>query len=375
MKARTLSVLVFSLLAACNSKEAPHAAVEPAPSGPAKPAAIKVGVLTPLTGDAASYGKYTKQGLELAQSQEKSDAIVLVFKDTRADPLEAVRMFKELRAAGAEIVIGPFTSTEVRQVGPEAERAATTLITTSATADDLSSIGEHVFMMLPPNSKQGADQATFASEKLGAARAAILYRENPYGQTLRQSFAATFKERGGKIVADLGFPDNEESFQDRLKQIKATDPQVVFVAAHDADTGRILRQAREVKMPSGTRYLGADGSMSATMIKLAGDAAEGSVFSNVASVSAAFDTAFKAKYGEDPSPYSASANDAYRIVVKLVADGARHSEDFRRGLVALSGFEGATGNTKFVQKEKAFWALDKPYRQFEVKASDFHLMR
>src|SRR5262249_21716312 len=230
-----VSLLLVALFASCKSTGTPAAAGDSV-----KSTTVKVGVLTPLTGDSPAYGKYTRQGLEFGQAEAKDNGIELVFKDTKADALEAVRLLKELNAEGVNLVIGPFTSTEVRQVGPEAQRLNMTLITSSATADDLSTIGDHIFMMLPPNAKQGADQARYALEKLGAKKAAILYRENPYGQSLRGAFAEAFKSGGGDIVADIGFPDKEENFRDRLNEIKKKNPQVIFIPVHDDDTGRIL---------------------------------------------------------------------------------------------------------------------------------------
>lgn len=371
------AMLALLLLPSCKSdptEEVPDAA-------PAQSAAtssrknLKVGVLTILTGESASYGKYTKQGIDLAVGEVKSASIDLVYKDTKADPLEAVRVLKELAGEGVPVAIGPFTSTEVRAVAAEAERSKVLLVTSSATADDLSKLGSHVFMMLPPNSKQGSDQALYAHNKLSAKRAAILFRENPYGQTLRKAFFDTFTQAGGTIVADVGFPDGEESFRNRLKQIKEKNPEVVFIPAHDGDTGRILRQAREVNFSATVRFLGADGSMSATTLKLAGDAAEGAVFSNVASVSGTFDAAYKTAYSEEPNPYAASAYDTLRIIAKLAADGARTSDDFQQRLISLTPFDGATGITKFTQQDKSYWALDKSYRQFEVKNGQFVLIR
>lgn len=339
------------------------------------PETVKVGVLTILTGEASSYGEYTKQGLELALQEIESPGFELVYKDTKADPAEAVRVFKELQRDNVPIIIGPFTSTEVRQVGPEAQRTSTTLITSSATADQLSAIGDRVFMMLPPNSQQGADQARFAAKGLTAKSAAILYRQNPYGETLRKSFRETFEAEGGEILKELGFPDGEENFRDRLKELAETNPEVIFIPCHDADTGRILRQAKEVNIPDSVRFLGCDGSMSETMLELAGDAAEGSIFSNVASISDSFDASYDSAYGGAPSPYAASSYDTLKIIAGLVSSGAKSSDDFQTGLAELSAHDGATGPTSFSKVEKSYWALSKSYSQFEVRGGKFELRR
>ena len=336
---------------------------------------VTVGVLTILTGANSSYGEYTKQGLELATNTLGEPKIRLLYKDTKADPQEAIRVFKELQSANVPVVIGPFTSTEVRQVGPQAQEAKITLISSSATADDLSAIGDHIFMMLPPNSQQGADQAAFAADVLKAKRAVILYRENPYGQTLREAFSDAFKKRNGVVTRELGFPDGEEDFRDRLKELAGLNPDVVFFPVHDDDAGRILRQAHEVNFPKEAVFLGCDGSMSDTMLKLAGDAAEGSIFSNVASVDASFDESYNHTYNANPSPYAASSYDTLMVIHRLAKDGARSSEEFRQGLVSLHGYSGASGLTKFTQVNKSYWALSKSYRQFEVVDGKFQLRK
>jgi branched-chain amino acid transport system substrate-binding protein len=342
----------------------------PAPA----PGVVKVGVITVLTGEAAAYGTYTKNGLELALQEIGPSSVQLVYQDSKADPQEAVRVFKELQASGVPIVIGPFTSTEARQVGPEAQRTGVVMLTTSATADDLSSVGDHVFMMLPPNSKQGIDQADYAAKDLKAKRAAILYRQNPYGQSLRASFVDTFKAQGGQIVGDESFPDGAEDFRNQLRVLAKTKPEILFIPAHDADTGRILRQAKEIGFPP-TKFLGGDGSMTPTMLQLAGSAATGSIYSNVASTDDAFAKSYRAKYQTDPSPYAASAYDALKVIALVAAKGARTGAAFQAALASMDGFSGATGLTKFTKKENSFWCLDKQYRQFEVKDGDFTLIR
>lgn len=359
----TLILLVFaaSLGAGCNSAAPPDGQV-------------RIGVLTVLTGEAAAYGTYTKNGLELALEELGPTGIQLVYQDSKADPQEAIRVFRELQASGVPLVIGPFTSTEARQVGPEAQRTGVVMLTTSATADDLSGVGDFAFMMLPPNSKQGVDQARFAIRNLQAKRAAILYRQNPYGQSLTASFVETFKSMGGEVVAEESFPDGAETFRSQLRNLANLKPDVVFVPAHDADTGRILRQAKEMGFPA-TKFLGGDGSMTPTMIELAGSAAEGSIFSNVASIDDAFERAYRAKYQSDPSPYAASAYDALKVIAAVVANGARTGAEFQNALAGLGGIAGATGTTKFTLKDKSFWCLDKEYRQFEVKNGDFVLIK
>lgn len=343
------------------------------PERPASGNPVALGVVTIETGEGAAYGTYTKNGLDLALSEMPDTPVRLIYKDSKQNPQEAMRVFGELRAASVPLVIGPFTSTESKQVGPEAQRLGIVMITTSATADYLSETGDHVFMMLPPNSKQGDDQAKFAVNRLHAKRAIILYRQNDYGQSLRKSFASKFAALGGQVMQEEAFPDNAEDFRDHLRKLASTKADVFFVAAHDEDTGRILRQAREVRFPP-MQVLGGDGSMSPAMLQLAGGAAEGSIFSNVAAVDPKFEAAYRAKYGTDPSGYSATAYDTLKIIAQFVREGITTSDGLQKSLVGLQGYTGASGLTKFTQIKRAYWCLEKEYRQFAVKGDRFELV-
>lgn len=363
----TLVLLVFSLYGCQRSAPAPKEAAQTAGK-------VQIGVMTIQTGPAADYGTYTTNGLNLALKELPNPSVTLIYKDTKADPQEAMRVFKELAAASVPLVIGPFTSSESRQVGPEAQRAGVVMITPSATADELSNIGDHMFMMLPPNRNQGRDQARYAADKLGAKRAAILYALIPYGQTMRESFSAAFQAAGGEIVADEGYPEGTEDFRDLLRKIAPTKPDVVFIPVQDSQGGRIVRQAREINFPK-AHFLGGDGAMSDTMISLGGEAAEGFVVSNIASADPAFDKLYRDTYGSDPSPYAASAYDTLKLVNQLAAAGARSAADFQAGLVALKGYQGASGLTKFTKVDKSYWCLDKEYSQFVVRGGQFVLVK
>lgn len=359
-------VVAFALLVACGGQS-------PETQTPAD-SSVKIGVITIETGGNSAYGDYTKNGLQLALSERPDVPVKMLYADSKAEPLEAVRVFKELRGAGVPIVIGPFLSDETKVVGPEAQSSGVVLITTSSTSDALSPIGENLFMMFPPNSQQGKDQATYAFNTLGARTAALLYRQNPYGETLRKSFSETFTALGGTVVAEQGFPPGTEEFQTYLRPLAESTPDVVFLSVHDADNGRILRQAAETRFPE-TRFLGCDGSMTDTMLNLAGETAEGSIYSNVASVDPKFDERYETRYGEKPSPYAASAYDTMNIVLDLVSEGARTSTDFQSDLVSLKGHAGATGITSFTQVEASYWSLSKTYSQFVVQGGDFVLTR
>src|SRR3990167_4855013 len=59
-------------------------------------AAVKVGVMAPLSGDAASYGESVKRAVELSLKNLGLSNVQLVVEDSKCDPKEAVTVATKL---------------------------------------------------------------------------------------------------------------------------------------------------------------------------------------------------------------------------------------------------------------------------------------
>ena len=152
---------------------------------PGQPKEIRIGVLTPLTGGEANYGRSTKRGVDLAieelnnRMKEKGIVFSAVYEDDQMSPKVATSAIQKLISVDkVPVIIGPFGSSVVLAVAPIAERNKTVIISASATADAIADAGDYIFRVVPPNRRQAQDVANLVWNKLKAKRASILYLNN-----------------------------------------------------------------------------------------------------------------------------------------------------------------------------------------------------
>jgi branched-chain amino acid transport system substrate-binding protein len=365
---KTILVLLLISLAGCRSSSD----------------SIVIGCLSPQTGEGATYGRSVRRGVELAAEEINTQkrlpkTLSVIFEDDKMSPTDGVSAFQKLVSVDhVPLVLGPFGSSIVLATAPIANQTKTVIITASATADKIADAGDYVFRIVPPNSKQGADLAHFAFRKLRRTRAAILYQTNDYGITLRDAFDMTFRSLGGTVVGAEGYPLGTTDYRAALTKLKGSKPDVVFYPLHQAEAAVMLRQAKELGYDSD--FISADGAYTEDLIKVAGNAAEGSYFSTMAlafgvadQAIAQFQNAFKAKFNQDPDVYSAYYYEATNLVAQVLRDSGTTGEAIRKGLDAMNGakaFHGITGTTSFDSKG----GVDKSFYIYQVKDGKFRLV-
>ena len=68
---------------------------------------IKIGLIVPLTGEYSYVGESILKSARMALSKINDERITIVPKDTKANPIDALRVSKELSNIGINIVVGP----------------------------------------------------------------------------------------------------------------------------------------------------------------------------------------------------------------------------------------------------------------------------
>jgi branched-chain amino acid transport system substrate-binding protein len=340
---------------------------------------IKIGVITPLTGGGASYGRQTKMGVDLAAKQLNAGGglngkrIVIRYEDDQMTPQQGASAIQKLITVDkVPVIIGGFTSTVTLAIAPIAEKNKVVLISASSTDDAIKDAGDYIFRIVPTNSAQGKTMADFATSELKAKSAAILYMNNDYGISLKESAKDHFLRAGGKITSIETYNPSDKDFRTQLSKIWKDKPDVIFYPGLYQESGLILRQARELGIKS--TFIGGDGSIAPELIEIAGDAAEGSYYTNMAlgygvtdTEIREFEAAFRAEYGEDPSVYSAYAYDVMNLIADAISRGGYTSEGIKKALYETEDFKGVTGITRF----DSYGEVDKPFYIYEVKSGDF----
>ena len=224
----------------------------------AKKPPIKLGLITPLTGPLASYGKAQEMVMKLAVEDINAkggingSALQLDIQDSSTDPGQAVLLFRKFAGEGYFGVVGPMTGTQWETVSPLANRIQMPAISVNAIkpgitvrpwtirlqpADDtLMPDGVKEFLRIYPNVKKVVIMADVreASSKASA---------DAYG-----ALANKFRL---EVLETVEFSSSATDFSAAAIQIKNRNPDAILAAAFPAQAMLIAKdfKTQSVNVP------------------------------------------------------------------------------------------------------------------------------
>ncbi|HHV17776.1 MAG TPA: ABC transporter substrate-binding protein [Thermoanaerobacterales bacterium] len=320
--------------------------------------AIKIGTIGPLTGDVATYGISTKNGVEIAVDQFNENGgidgrkIVLISEDTRGDQTEAANAASKLVDMDkVAAIVGGVISAETLTGGPIADDAKIVMISSSSTAKGVPEIGDYVFRNCLSDEVQAIQLAEYAVEELGLEKFAIMFTNNDYGLSLKEAFEEKARELA-EVVGVETYNDGEKDFRAQLTKLKGANPDALYIAGYYTEAAKIAQQAKDQGLD--VKFLGADGFYSPVLVELGGEAVEGAVFTagfftdDPSEKAQSFVKAYMEKFNAEPDMFAAQAYDAAMILLTALknANGVG-GEAHQKEMLKIKDFPGITGNTSF----------------------------
>lgn len=300
------------------------------PAGAAE-APIKIGVYLPLTGQNAFGGQLELQGVHLAHKQMPTvlgRPVELVVADNKSDKVEAANAVKRLTERDKVLaIIGTYGSSLAMAGGEVAEKAKTPVVGTSCTNPLVTQGKKYYFRACFIDPYQGAAAASYAYERLGVKKAAILMDvANDYAVGLSAFFKRYYNKLGGQIVAELKYSSGDQDFTAQLTELISKKPDIVFMPAYFAEGAIIMKQARE--LGATFRIMGGDAMDNPDTVKIGGKAVEGfllTTFPYEASMSdmspeaRKFTDAWKKAYPDkDPNVNAALGYNCYMLIMDAI---------------------------------------------------------
>ena len=347
-----VSLASVALLAACG--EVSTTGNSGSASGTEIGKTLKIGFNFEETGDVASYGTAEQKGAKLAVDEiNKADGvdgkqIEVTDKDNKSELSEASTVSTNLvTQAKVNAIIGPATSGGTGAAITNAAKASVPLITPSGTQDDLTKGQDYLFRTTFIDSFQGKILSKYVTDNLKAKKV-VLYYDNSsyYAKGMAKAFQEEYK---GEIVATETFASKDTDFQAALTKFKGKDFDALVVPGYYTEAGKIVNQARGIGIDK--PIVGGDGFNSEEFISQATPAAATNVYyvsgystsGDMTAKAKKFLEAYKAKYNEEPSMFSALAYDSVYMVAEA-SKGAKNSVDIKENLAKLKDFEGVTGS-------------------------------
>jgi branched-chain amino acid transport system substrate-binding protein len=320
---------------------------------------IKIGGVGPVTGEAATFGASTKNGMDMAIAEWNAKGgvsgkqVKMAFADDKGDPAEAATVWTKLIEQDKVCAIVGTVMSKCSLAGaPISQNAKIPMISTSSTNPKVTQVGNYIFRVCFIDPFQGTVGAKFAFDNLKAKKAACVFDVgNDYTKGLSEFFKAKFTALGGEVVGYEGHATGTTDFKAQLTKVLAAKPDVLYVSDYYNDVALIAKQARELGFKG--PLLGGDGWDSPKLVEVGGTAVEGCYFTNHYSqddTSAAVQTfvkAYQAKYGSAPDALAALGYDATNLMLDSIQRAGSTEGDAIRAAMAAADFKGVTGQVKF----------------------------
>jgi branched-chain amino acid transport system substrate-binding protein len=284
---------------------------------------LKIGVILPLTGRQANFGRIQQKSVLMAAAEINAGGgingkkIELIEADTQSNPDMGRRAIERLIKRDKVLVIGGgFSSTVTWAAISIAQTNKIPFLVNSAAADKITEQHwEYIFRLNPPVSERLDAVASFVSRvATDIQTVAILHANSLKNAADARRF---FKMAGGrnlKPVIREGFDAGAVDFRPLLTRVKAKNPDLIYVAADNAKGAALLvRQSRDLKLNPKLFFGGGNGFVQSKFAAHGGKASDHIVCSAIWMPAvphpgaATFNEKFIARYKTPPEHYGAEA--------------------------------------------------------------------
>ena len=330
---------------------------------------IMIGFNIPLTGDNPDVGASSKNAAEMYLKKNpsidvggKKYQLKFLYEDNEYKAESAVKAnTKLITAEDVLAIVGPQSSSQAVPAGEIANNLATPMISPWSTNPNTTLDRPYVFRGCFLDPFQGPVAADFATEELGAKKAAVLYDiAADYPKGLAEFFKAAFEKLhgAGSVVAFESFTTGDKDFSAQMTSIVASGADVLFVPQYYSEVPLVIRAAKEMGWTKD--ILGSDSWGGGDLMGLCGDDCKGYYFSThyaaagAKGATKAFIDEYKATYGKTPDDVAALTWDSLGLMVQAMKDTGGLSGDIKAdrtkvkdALAAIKSYPGITGGMTF----------------------------
>ncbi len=347
----------------------------------------RVGCLVPLNGPYAKYGDMVIKGLNLASEDwnetHPNQRVTVVVKEAQAEPDLATQSLEKLvKEDGVMAVIGPLGTQTAKAVTPMANKLGVPLLTLTQ-QDEQAEGNRYVVHVFLDNRELVRTLVNYCKDKLGAARFAVLYPDDRYGQNLSKIFSEAVKESGGNLLASVSYKDKSTDFREPIEKllniakknspptgIETTPFDILFIP-DQVQTVALIAPQLPYNNVVGVTLLGTNLWGEAPLVQAGGVYVERALFATPFMLDSqnrhvkAFRESFEAKYNAPPSYLEAQAYDALMLFLEARSGfngDVKDRASLLRNLLQIRDFEGVAGTYSFNQQGQ----LDRNYMLFQV---------
>jgi branched-chain amino acid transport system substrate-binding protein len=225
---------------------------------------IKIGMSMPQTGGLAGGGKASLLGIEIWRDDVNARGgllgrkVELVFYDDRSSASETPAIYSKLLDVDkVDLLFAPYATVPTAPIMPLVKQRGMLLMGNFSFQVN-SKVRHDMWFNNAPWGPADSWAASFLDigQKAGGKTMALLAADQEFAQNLAVTARDVAKKLNIPIVYDQSYPPNTVEFSSIIRALKATKPDIVYVASYPPDSAGILRAVNEIGIGDSVKVFG-----------------------------------------------------------------------------------------------------------------------
>jgi branched-chain amino acid transport system substrate-binding protein len=225
---------------------------------------IKIGMSMAMTGGLAGGGKASLLGIEIwrddinARGGLLGRKVELVVYDDKSSASETPAIYSKLLDVDkVDLLFAPYATVPTAPIMPLVKQRGMLLIGNFSFQVN-SKVGHDMYFNNAPWGPADAWASAFLDlgQKTGGKTVALLTADQEFAQNLAKTAREVATSRNMPIVFDQAYPPNTVEFSSIIRALKATKPDIVYVASYPPDSAGILRAVNEIGIGDSVKLFG-----------------------------------------------------------------------------------------------------------------------
>lgn len=225
---------------------------------------IKIGMSMPQTGGLAGGGKASLLGIEIWRDDVNARGgllgrkVELVVYDDKSSASETPAIYSKLLDVDkVDLLFAPYATVPTAPIMPLVKQRGLLLIGNFSFQVN-SKVGHDMWFNNAPWGPADSWAASFLEigQKAGGKTVALLSADQEFAQNLAVTARDVAKRMNMNVVYDQAYPPNTVEFSSIIRALKATKPDIVYVASYPPDSAGILRAVNEIGIGDSVKVFG-----------------------------------------------------------------------------------------------------------------------
>jgi branched-chain amino acid transport system substrate-binding protein len=225
---------------------------------------IRIGMSMAMTGGLAGGGKASLLGIEIWRDDVNAKGgllgrkVELVVYDDKSSASETPAIYSKLLDVDkVDLLFAPYATVPTAPIMPLVKQRGMLLMGNFSFQVN-SKVGHDMYFNNAPWGPADAWASAFLDlgQKAGGKTVALLTADQEFAQNLAKTAREVATKRNMPIVFDQAYPPNTVEFSSIIRALKATRPDIVYVASYPPDSAGILRAVNEIGIGDNVKLFG-----------------------------------------------------------------------------------------------------------------------